>query len=137
MTSPDPVPLGEYRGFSMTLMFHMGQYIVTFKGALSHDVTLGSDIHGNITRLDNKLEGFSDSLANNERQLESVNVQLETAKGEVDRSFPQETEYAEKSARLKELNVLLNMDQKDHELLDMEPDENDVELSQRTAERGR
>ena len=85
----------------------------------------------------NKLEGFAESLVNNERQLENVNVQLETAKDEVDRPFPQEQEYTDKSARLKELNVLLNMDQKDHELLDMEPDDSYVEPSQRTSDRGR
>ena len=60
MTSPDPVPLGEYRGFKMELSYHihLNEYTVSFKGELTHDVVLGSDIHGNITRLDNKLEGL-------------------------------------------------------------------------------
>ena len=62
-----------------------------------------------------------------------MQTQLETAKGETDRSFPQEQEYTEKSARLKELNILLNMDEKDHEILDTEPDENDVEPTPRTT----
>jgi hypothetical protein len=56
---------------------------------------------------------------------------MEAAKGEVERPFPQEQEYTEKSARLKELNILLNMDQKGHEILDMEPDEGDMESPQR------
>ena len=62
---------------------------------------------------------------------------MEAAKGEVDRPFPQEQEYAEKSARLKELNILLNMDQKDHEIFDMEPDEADAEPARKAPERER
>ena len=110
---------------------------ITLKGALSHDVKLGTDIHGNITRLDNKLEGLKDALPNCEQQLEGVKTQLETAKGEVDRPFQQEQEYTEKTSRLKELNILLNMDQKDNEILDMEPDEGDGDLSRRSASRER
>ena len=69
----------------------------------------------------------TDSLQRCESNLASVQTQLEAAKGELDRPFSQETEYAEKSARLKELNILLNMDEKDKELLDFEPDEGDME----------
>ena len=139
MKSPDPVPLGEYRGFQMELFFDTfnKEYGITLKGALTHDVKLGTDIHGNITRLDNKLAGLADSLKNCEGQLVNVQTQLESAKGEVNRSFPQEQEYKEKSVRLKELNILLNMDEKDHEILDAEPDEGDVEPIPRVAERER
>ena len=139
MTSPDPVPIGEYRGFPMELSFDTfsKDYCVTFKGALSYDVKLGSDIHGNITRLDNKLDGIGDSLKNCENQLAGVQTQMEAAKNEVNRSFPQEQEYTEKSSRLKELNILLNMDKKDNEIFDGEPDESDVELPVRTSERER
>jgi hypothetical protein len=136
MTSPDPVPLGEYRGFQMELSFDSfsKEYRLNLRGALSHEVKLGTDIHGNITRIDNKLDGLTDVLLKCEVQLESVMTQLEAAKGEVDRPFPQEQEYTEKSARLKELNILLNMEQKDYEILDMEPDEGDMELPQRGRE---
>jgi len=139
MTSPDPVPLGEYRGFNMILSFdsYGKEYRVTLSGALSHTVKLGTDIHGNITRLDNALEGFADALRQCEGQLENVQTQLEAAKGEVGGTFPQEQEYAEKSARLKEVNILLNMNEKDHEIFDAEPDEGDVEPPQRTPGRER
>lgn len=139
MTSPDPVALGEYRGFQMILSFDSfaKEYRVTLSGALSHTVALGSDIHGNITRLDNALERFAESLQSCETRLEEAKTQLETAKGEVDRPFPQEQEYADKSARLKELNILLNMDEKNHEILDAEPDEGDMEPQPRTPGRER
>jgi hypothetical protein len=133
MTSPDAVPLGEYRGFPMELSFDTfgKEYRVTLKGALTHEAKLGSDIHGNITRINNVLEGFEDSLNKCEDKLANTRTQLETATGEVDRAFPQEQEYQEKSTRLKELNVLLKLDEKDLEILDTEPDESDVELPQR------
>ena len=139
MTSPDPVQLGEYRGFGMILSFdsYSKEYRVTLSGALSHTVKLGTDIHGNITRIDNGLESFEGSLKTCERQLADNQTQLESAKGEIDRPFPQEQEYAEKSARLKEVNILLNMDEKDHEIFDAEPDEGDVEPPQRTPDRER
>ena len=139
MTSPDPVLLGEYRGSQMILAFDTfgKEYGITLSGALSHTVKLGTDIHGNITRIDNALAGFADLLKNCEGRLANAQTQLEAAKGEVDRPFPQEQDYAEKSARLKELNILLNMDQKDRELLDMEPDEGDMEPQQRTQGRER
>lgn len=139
MTSPDPVALGEYRGFQMILSFDSfaKEYRVTLSGALSHTVTLGSDIHGNITRLDNALERFAESLQSCETRLEEAKTQLEAAKGEVDRPFPQEQEYTEKAARLKELNILLNMDEKNHEILDAEPDEGDMEPQPRTPGRER
>jgi hypothetical protein len=139
MTSPDPVPMGEYRGFSMILSFdsYSKEYRVTLSGALSHTVKLGSDIHGNITRLDNALEGFADSLKNCEGSLAETRTQLENAQGEVDRPFPQEQEYGEKSKRLKELNVLLNMDEKDTAVLDASPDEGDTGPTPRTSDRER
>jgi hypothetical protein len=111
------------------------EYRVALHGALTHDVRLGSDIFGNITRIDNKLGSLAESLKKCEAQLATVQTQLITAKVEVDRHFPQEQEYAEKSTRLKELNILLNMDQKDHGILDMEPDEGDVGPPQRVTGR--
>jgi hypothetical protein len=139
MTSPDPVALGEYRGFQMILSFDSfaKEYRVTLSGALSHTVALGSDIHGNITRLDNALERFAESLQSCETRLEEAKTQLAAAKSEVDRPFPQEQEYTDKSARLKALNILLNMDEKDHEILDTEPDEGDMEPQPRMPGRER
>jgi len=129
MWSPDPVPLGEYRGFSMVLSFdsYSKEYKVMLQGQLSHEVRLGTDVHGNITRIDNALESMEPKQSNCKSSLENVKAQLETAKGELDRPFPQEQEYADKTERLKEVNILLNMDQKDREILDSEPDEGDFE----------
>ena len=129
MTSPDPVPMGEYRGFQMILSFdsYAKEYKVTLSGALSHTVKLGTDIHGNITRLDNALEGFASSLQNCENSLADTQKQLKSAQGEVLRPFAQEQEYMTKSMRLRELNSLLNMDEKDNTILDFAPDESDTE----------
>ena len=135
MNSPDPVPLGEYRGFSMILSFNTfgKEYRVTLSGALSHTVSLGSDIHGNITRLDNALEGLKTSLEHCENKLLDTQNQLKTAKGEVDRPFAKEEEYKDKSARLKEVNSLLNMDEKDNTVIDVAPDESEQEVQPRIA----
>ena len=129
MTSPDSVPLGEYRGFPMELSFDTfgKEYQVALNGALTHPVKLGADVYGNITRIDNVLEGFGAAMRRCEANLVSVKEQWEAAKGEVDRPFPQEQEYQEKSARLKELNVLLKLDEKDNEIFEAEPDEYDAQ----------
>ena len=113
------------------------EYRIAFKGALTHDVKLGTDIHGNITRLNNKLDTLAESLKSCEGKLAGVQAQLETARSEVHRPFSQEQEYADKSERLKEVNILLNMDQKDHEIFDMEPDDGDLILPHRTRVQGR
>jgi hypothetical protein len=135
MTSPDPVPLGEYRGFGMALFFDAfaREYRVTLKGALSHEVRLGTDIHGNITRLDNALEGFAAALQSCQEKRESIQTQIQAAQGEVLRPFPQEQAYQEKSARLKELNILLKLDEKDSPVFETEPDEYDMEPMRRVA----
>lgn len=129
MTSPDPVSLGEYRGFQMILSFepYAKDYRVTLSGALSHTVTLGTDIHGNITRLDNALGGFTDALQKCETNLADTQAQMQAAQSEVLRPFPQEHEYLVKSKRLNEVNSLLNMDEKDSTILDTAPDEGDME----------
>jgi N12 class adenine-specific DNA methylase len=136
MTSPSPVPLGSYRGFNMMLSFDIfaKEYRVTLEGELSHDVRLGTDIHGNITRLDNAVDGIGESMRRLESNLASTKEQMETAKAELDRSFPQEIEYREKAARLKELNILLNMDEKDSQIFEAEPDERDAEPAPRERE---
>jgi hypothetical protein len=133
MASPDAVPLGEYRGFTMELSFDTfsKEYRIVLNGALTHEVRLGADSHGNITRINNVLEGFADSLKSCENKLVGVQTQMVAAKGEVDRSFPHEAEYQDKSLRLKELNVLLNMDERENQIFEAEPDEYDVKPAQR------
>jgi len=125
MTSPDAVPLGEYRGFSMTLSFYSfnRMYEITLHHTLSHTVALGTDTHGNITRLDNVLEGFENKMKACVEILDNVRSQLESAKVEVEKPFMHEDELKKKTARLDELNSLLNMDEKDNELLGEEPNE--------------
>ena len=135
MTSPDPMALGEYRGFQMILSFDTfsKDYRITLSGALSHTVNLGTDIHGNITRLDNALEGFASSLEKCESRLIETKSQMKVAQQEVLRPFAQEQEYLTKSMRLKEVNSLLNMDEKDSTILDFEPDEQEAEVAPRIA----
>ena len=120
MTSPDPVPLGQYRGFAMELSFESfsKEFRITLKGALTHTTSLGTDIFGNILRLDNLLGGMEERLIACREQLENVNVQLANAKQEVEKPFPQEDELKTKSARLDELNILLNMDKRESEIVD-------------------
>jgi hypothetical protein len=136
MTSPDPVNMGEYRGFSMTLFFaaYAKEYRVELGGARTHTVALGTDIHGNITRLDNAIEGFASNLKICEADLAEERERLATAQSEVGRPFEREAEYREKSARLSEINSLLNMDEKDDAILDAEPDEDDIEPAPKDRE---
>jgi hypothetical protein len=136
MPSPDPVPMGEYRGFQMILSYDSfsKEYRVTLSGALSHTVVLGTDIHGNITRLDNAIENFAAKLEKCEASLAETTAQMETAQAEVNRPFSQEEEYREKSGRLKEVNSLLNMDEKDSAVLDAAPDEGDIEPAPKALE---
>ena len=127
MTSPDPIPLGEYRGFSMELLFDTVErnYVVRLKGETSRNVPLGEDIHGNITRIDNGIERFAETLADTRNELENTQNQFETAKKEVEKPFVKEEELKTKTARLDELNILLNMDKRENEIVGGEPDEGD------------
>ena len=116
---PDSIPLGQYRGFSMTLLYdavHV-DYKLTLKGTLSHTTSLGADVFGNITRLDNLVDGLAKELEAYREALQDTRNQLENAKVELETPFAKEGELTEKSERLKELNILLNMDQKDKDLL--------------------
>ena len=125
MTGSDAVLLGQYRGFSMVLAYdgRSNEYRITLKGTLSHTVTLGADVFGNITRLDNVLENLAGSLEAEQNRLEETRGQLENARAELQTPFAREAELAEKTKRLKELNILLNMDEKDKTLMDDGPDE--------------
>lgn len=128
MNSPDPIPLGKYRGFETELLFNTAErnYEIRLKGATSRNVPLGDDAHGNIIRLDNGIERFAESLSLAENDLENTKNQLETAKKEVQKPFIQEEELKTKLARLDELNILLNMDKRENEIVGGEPDEGEV-----------
>lgn len=139
MTSPEAVPLGQYRGFAMELSFDSfsREFKVAFIGELRHTVALGTDIFGNIQRLDNALEAFPDRLAACAEQLENTKTQMENAKTEVQKPFPQEAELAEKMKRLDELNILLNMDKRDNEIADECPDEGEKDAPVERSDRER
>lgn len=128
MNSPDAIPLGEYRGFQMELYFDTVQrnYVVKLKGETSRDVPLGDDAHGNIVRIDNGIERFEETLADTKNSLENTEKQFETAKQEIEKPFAKEEELRTKTARLDELNILLNMDKKENEIVGGEPDEGEA-----------
>lgn len=128
MNSPDAIPLGEYRGFQMELYFDTVQrnYVVKLKGETSRDVPLGDDAHGNIVRIDNGIERFEEALADTKNSLENTEKQYETAKQEIEKPFAKEEELRAKTARLDELNILLNMDKKENEIVGGEPDEGEA-----------
>lgn len=127
LTNSDPVSIGSYRGFEMQLFYEAfsKEYRVALKGQLTHTASLGTDIHGNITRLDNALNGLENRLQEHRDRLENTKTQMEAAKADAAKPFPREQELQEKSKRLAELTKLLKMDEKDRELLDSAPDEGD------------
>ena len=108
----EPVPIGSYRGFAMSLTVEdFGRdFILTLKGKMNHRVTLGKDARGNLTRIDNVLSAMPDRLQNVRNTLDALTAQMETAKAELGKPFPQEDELRIKSARLAELNAELNID---------------------------
>ena len=128
-TSPEDAPLGSYRGFEMRLSFDPfhKEFQITLRRERSYGVALGSDSLGNLQRIENALDGIENRLNTARLQLETTRQELETAKEEVQKPFPQEQELQEKSARLQELNSLLNMDQRDDTILDEETEEETVE----------
>ena len=134
MLSPEATQVGSYRGLTLELAFDTfaREYRLTMIGQLRHTVTLGTDVFGNLQRMDNALEGLSIKEQACREQLSNLKTQLETAKAEVQKPFPREAELNTKTARLEELNSLLNLDHKEPEIVDAEPDED-----QRPPERRR
>ena len=134
MLSPEATQVGSYRGLTLELAFDTfaREYRLTMIGQLRHTVTLGTDVFGNLQRMDNALEGLPIKEQTCREQLSNLQTQLETAKTEVQKPFPREAELNTKTARLEELNTLLNLDHKEPEIVDAEPDED-----QRPPERRR
>jgi len=134
MLSPEATQVGSYRGLTLELSFDTfaREYRLTMIGQLRHTVTLGTDVFGNLQRMDNALEGLPIKEQTCREQLSNLQTQLETAKAEVQKPFPREAELNTKTARLEELNSLLNLDHKEPEIVDAEPDED-----QRPPERRR
>jgi hypothetical protein len=122
MKDSKSIQLGQYRGFSMELTFDavFRQYKVNLTGSQQYAVVLGDDLFGNITRLDNAIDGIEKEQQTAETQLANYEAQLANAKIEVEKPFPQEDELKTKSARLDELNILLNLDRRENEIVDGE-----------------
>ena len=139
MTSPDAVPLGEFRDFKLELSFNSAErcYEVKIKGDTTHTVALGDDVFGNITRIDNRIERIPELIETAKDTLENTKRQFENAKAEVQKPFPQEDDLKAKTARLDELNILLNMDKKENELVDGEPDEGEEQTPNRSKDKER
>ena len=120
MTNPEPIEIGEYKGFKMMLSFDTfdRKFYMGMKNNLSYKVELGSDPSGNITRIDNVLNSIENKLSNAESNLEDTKKNYENAKLEIKKPFPQEEELKAKSKRLDELNIKLNLNEKDKEIVD-------------------
>lgn len=125
MTNPEPLEIGEYKGFKIILSFDTmdRKFYASMKNNLSYKTELGSDSSGNITRIDNVLNGIETRLSSIENNLEDTKKNYESAKKEIEKPFPQEEELKTKSKRLDELNIKLNLNNKDKEIID---DGNDI-----------
>ena len=108
----DPVSVGSYRGFAMSVSFDAfrQEYMLLLKGEMTHRTALGTDPRGNLTRIDNALAQMPQRLEAVKNQLDNLYQQQAAAKAEVGKPFAQEQELRDKSARLAELDVLLNID---------------------------
>lgn len=112
MQTLQSLSLGHYRGFAMTLAItdHFTKdYFVTLKGQASHTITLGTDPRGNILRIDNALSDMPARLLKAQDDLDTLHQQFESAKLEIQKPFAQEMELKEKSARLRQLDITLNI----------------------------
>ena len=126
-TSPEAKEIGTYRGFTLLLSYDVLSKVfrMTLRGELSHTVELGSDIYGNIQRMENMFEAFPVRFSACEKALVTLKEQMENAKSEVEKPFAQEQELSEKTARLAELDALLNIDKRENDVLDAEPEHQD------------
>lgn len=132
--SSETLPVGSYRGFTMEMYISRGfrlDYILAIRGAMTHTINLGTDALGNITRVDNCIDHLAGDLEKAEKNLAEIEKQLEIAKESLKEPFSREEELQEKQARLNELNALLNVDKRDNEFCDEEPDENEISKKSR------
>ena len=130
-TLPDTqiYPLGEYRGFKLSVHYEpfSHQHRVTIKGAISHEGILGTDAIGNITRIDNVIDGLEDMLTRTKALRDTTETQLTNAKEQLEKPFAKDEELKQKEARLRELNALLNVDKRENEMVDDEPEQDENE----------
>ena len=128
MSSPEPVAIGEYRGFKMILSIDTmaNEHKMTLQHERSYSISLGTDIYGNIQRIDNTLANIEKLKMESEERLKSIKSQFEVAKDDVKKEFPKEKELSEKLQRLSALDALLNMDKIHSDAIDITPDEGDL-----------
>lgn len=127
--STETLSVGSYRGFTMEMYISRGfrlEYILAIRGAMTHTINLGTDTLGNITRIDNCIDHLADNLEKAEKNLAETEKQLQIAKESLKEPFSREEELQEKQTRLNELNALLNVDKRDNEFCDEEPDESEI-----------
>lgn len=136
-TNPDLEDIGEYRGFRLELGFNSveREFTMTIKNKYSYNIMLGSDVYGNITRINNALEAIKDKIPDERLRIEDIEKQLENAKIEMQKPFPQEELLDEKMKRLEELNILLKLDEKEKQVLDTSNDE--IENNEKEKEKER
>ena len=130
--------IGEYRGFKMKLAFNSfsKNFQLTLKNKYHYMVELGSDVFGNITRINNCLESIEKDIPKERDWLDNLNHQLENAKIEVQKEFPQEQELQDKEKRLEALNIELKLNERDKELLgDEQEEKQDKSPSKNSPER--
>ena len=133
-TSPELKEVGSFRGFALLLSYDtFGKtFKLTLKGTLSHTIDLGSDIYGNIQRMENAFDMFPTRLNACEQALANIQTQIENAKAEVEKPFAQEDELRTKSARLAELDAMLNMDKRENDTLDAAPEQEEERTKRRS-----
>lgn len=111
MNSPDPIAIGKYRGFDMELQFSsdiLHCYEIALKGATTQKATLGKDVNGNITRIDNAIGRLSERIENAKVELKNIQTQYATAQIEVQKPFAQEEELKAKTKRQIEVEKLIS-----------------------------
>ncbi len=135
MVSAESVTIGEYRGFELELAFenHTKTFVLTLKGEISHKVELGTDVFGNIQRIDNALDSIPKRLETVKENLEEAKKQLEVAKVECQKEFPQEAELQAKLERLAIVDALLNMDKREREGADLEGPDDDEQTQRKVV----
>lgn len=138
-TATKPIPAGSYRGFRMEVYYDAfyTEYRLNLCGKLKHQVSLGSDVHGNLTRIENELSKIPAKFEAARTKYTETIAQLDNAKVEVQKSFPYEDELNTKSERLNKLNIELNLDKKEPAALDAEPEKTDEPPARNCADRER
>ena len=137
MVNPESRPLGEYRGFQMDIGFDTTAktFFITLRGSLHHVVPLWKDAHGIITRLDNAIGKFESRRQTLVAELDELHKQVENAKAEVAKPFPDEAVLEGKSRRLAELNAELDMDRRENEIVDGAEEQGEEERDTRVSSR--